>query len=212
MKTKFWFSLVGAASLLAAVPAFAHCDSLDGPVVNAAQRALTTGNPDPVLIWVRPSDEAEIRTAFQETLSVRKQGGAAAKLADRYFFETLVRVHRAGEGAAYTGLKPAGQDLGPALPLADKAIQSGSIQDLTTLLTGEITQSLQVRFDTLRQKQNFKPDDLAAGRAYVDAYVSFIHFVEGVHEAATAQAEGHYPEVEHTAHHDGGFRGGFREK
>jgi hypothetical protein len=90
--------------------------SLDGPVVKAAQRALDTRNPAFALIWVQATDEPEIRTAFERTLAVRGLSPQAKQLADRFFFETLVRVHRAGEGAPFTGLKPAGRDLGPAIP------------------------------------------------------------------------------------------------
>lgn len=78
-----------------AVRAFAHCDGLDGPVVKAAQRALQTGDVNPVLIWVKPQDEAEIKKTFEETLAVRKLAPQAQAFADRYFFETLVRIHRA---------------------------------------------------------------------------------------------------------------------
>lgn len=103
---------------------FAHCDGLDGPVVKAAQKALDSGNLNPVLIWVKKTDEAEIKNVFQKTLAVRKLNPQAKELADTYFFEMLVRIHRAGEGASYTRLKPAGRDLGPAIPAADKAIES----------------------------------------------------------------------------------------
>src|SRR6185436_13630003 len=106
--------------------ALAHCDGLDGPVVKAAQRALDTRNPAPVLIWVQDKDEREIRTAFEQTLAVRELSPQAKELADRFFFETVVRVHRAGEGAPFTGLQPAGRDLGPAIPAADKALDEGS--------------------------------------------------------------------------------------
>src|ERR1051326_7561606 len=105
--------------------AIAHCDGLDGPVVKAAQKALESGNVNPVLIWVLKKDEGEIKKAFQKTLAVRKLNPQAKELADMYFFETLVRIHRAGEGEPYTGLKPAGRDLEPAIPAADKAIESG---------------------------------------------------------------------------------------
>ena len=115
-----------ATALLLPTPALAHCDGLDGPVVAAAQKALESGDPNPVLIWVQPKDEAEVRRAFAEAVTVRKLNSQARDLADRSFFETLVRVHRAGEGAPYTGLKPAGRDLGPAIPMADKAVASGS--------------------------------------------------------------------------------------
>ena len=93
---------------LAPSRAFAHCDGLDGPVVTAAQRALETRNPALVLIWVQEKDEREIQNAFEQTLAVRALGPQARALADRFFFETLVRVHRAGEGAPFTGLEPAG--------------------------------------------------------------------------------------------------------
>ena len=118
--------------------ALAHCDGMDGPVVKAAQRALEIGNVNLVLIWVQKQDELEVRRAFERTLAVRTLSPEAKELADRYFFETLVRLHRAGEGAPYTGLKPAGRDLGPAIPAADRALEEGSIEPLVTLLTSSV--------------------------------------------------------------------------
>ena len=86
------------AMMLIPNPAMAHCDGMDGPVVKAAQRALASGDVNLVLIWVQKKDIQEIRQAFERTLAVRKLGHAAQELADLYFFETLVRMHRAGEG------------------------------------------------------------------------------------------------------------------
>ena len=113
------FSLAGAGivcttMLLSTTSALAHCDGMDGPVVRAAQKALEAGDVNLVLIWVQKKDEQTIKDAFQKTLEVRKLDPKARELADMYFFETLVRIHRAGEGESYTGIKPAGQDLGPA--------------------------------------------------------------------------------------------------
>jgi Family of unknown function (DUF6448) len=98
---------------------------------------MTTGpsNINHVLIWVRPQDADEIKRVFQETLAVRKLSPQAQSLADQHFFETLVRIHRTGENAPYTGLKPAGRDLGPAIPAADKTIETGSDKALIELLT-----------------------------------------------------------------------------
>ena len=81
-------------------------------------------------------------TSFAKTLAVRKLNPEARELADLYFFETLVRIHRAGEGAPYTGLKPAGRDLGPAIPAADKAIETGALEPLLKLITSESTNGL----------------------------------------------------------------------
>src|SRR4030095_15629864 len=103
--------------------ALAHCDGLDGPVVKAAQRALETRNPALVLIWVQEKDEPDIRKAFEQTLAVRELSPQARERADRFFFETVVRVHRAGEGAPFTGLKPASRDLGPAITEAAEAFR-----------------------------------------------------------------------------------------
>lgn len=190
-----------AAILLAAVSispirgASAHCDGLDGPVVKAAQTALETGDLNQVLIWVRPEDEDEIKNAFGETLAVRKLNPQAQMLADRYFFETLVRVHRAGENAPYTGLKPAGRDLGPAIPAADKALETGSDEALTKLLTDEVREGLTKHFKQVIEKKKFAPNDVAAGREYIEAYVTYIHYVERLHEAAEKQSGGHYAEA-----------------
>ena len=99
-------ALIGLLALIVPQPAFAHCDTLDGPVVLDAKAALEKGDVTPVLKWVKKDNEKEIRKVFSHTLAVRKLNPEARELADHYFFETLVRVHRAGEGAPFTGLKP----------------------------------------------------------------------------------------------------------
>lgn len=202
-------SLAGAALVAAAIlvpaPAFAHCDGLDGPVVAAARKALNSGDPNLVLIWVQPKDEAEVRHAFAEAVAVRKLSPQALELADRSFFETLVRLHRAGEGAPYTGLKPAGRDLGPAIPLADKAVASGSDSEIGAFAAREAEQGIHAKFADLQKKRNFRTDDLSAGRDYVASYVSFVHYVEGLHQASNSGAAGHYAEDAQPAgasHHD----------
>ncbi|HSG65930.1 MAG TPA: DUF6448 family protein, partial [Gammaproteobacteria bacterium] len=83
--------------LLSTTHAHAHCDTLDGPVIEAARVALATADPNPVLIWVQAEHEPEIRAAFEQALDVRSLGASARELADTYFFETLVRLHREGE-------------------------------------------------------------------------------------------------------------------
>ena len=176
--------------------ALAHCDGLDGPVVRAAQRALETRNPALVLIWVQEKDEPEIRNAFQQTLAVRELSPQAQELADRFFFETLVRVHRAGEGAPFTGLEPAGRDLGPAIPAADEAVRAGSVEPVRHLLTVAIQQRLRQQFGEVMATKMFEPDDVAAGRAYIKAYVEFIHFVELLYESMMNAPHGHFEERE----------------
>ena len=181
--------------------ALAHCDGLDGPVVKAAQRALETRNPALVLIWVQEGDEPEIRKAFDQTLAVRALSSQARELADRFFFETLVRVHRAGEGAPFTGLKPAGRDLGPAIPAADEAVRVGSTEPVRQLLTAAFQDRLRERFGEVMVTTRFAPDDVAAGRAYVKAYVEFIHFVELLYDSTMKAPRGHFEDSEAARQH-----------
>ena len=159
---------------------FAHCDTLDGPVVQTARTALEKGDVTPVLKWVRVDDENEIRTAFQKTLAVRATGPEARELADTYFFETLVRIHRAGEGAHYTGLKP-GEAVDPAVALADKALEAGSVDKLVDVLTKAMAKGIHERFGRASETQKHADDSVAAGREFVEAYVIFTHYVEGLH-------------------------------
>ena len=176
---------------LALVWALGHCDGLDGPVVTVARKALETGNVNLVLPWVRAEDEGEIRKVFDQARSVRKLGGEARELADTHFFETLVRIHRAGEGAPFGGLQPAGRDLGPAVPAADKALETGSIEQVEKLLTDAIRNGVHKHFDAALGRRKFDPDDVEAGRAYVEAYVPYVHYVERLWQAAQGAAHAH---------------------
>ena len=191
-------------SLVLSVPrlASAHCDTMDGPVVKTAQKALETGKVGPVLAWVQAKDEAEIKAAFDRTLAVRELGPEAKNLADRYFFETLVRVHRAGEGAPYTGLKPAGSVNDPALAAADKAVETGKLEPVSKLLDKTVKTGLSERFAHLRALKA-PGDDPAKGREWVEAYVAYAHYVVGVHQAAAGKTGGHEEEAEsHAKHHE----------
>jgi hypothetical protein len=170
----------------------AHCDGLDGPVVPAARKALETGDVNLVLIWVQKSDEAEIKRAFDHAQKVRKLGAEARELADRYFFETLVRTHRAAEGAPFTGLKPAGRDLGPAIPGADTALHEANLDGVMKLLTDSLQRGVREHFERALVAKDFDKDDVDAGRKFVKAYVEYIHCVEALYRQATSPVHGHY--------------------
>lgn len=182
-------------AVVVAAPAQGHCDSLDGPVVKAAQQALAARDVTAVLIWVSAADEEEIREAFEATLAVRSLNPRAMALADRYFFETVVRVHRAGEGAPYSGLKPANLDLGPAIPAADRALSAGSPAPVIELVTTALQDGLKRHFDEVIEAKAWRAGDVTAGRRFVKAYVEYIHYVERLYESINVPAHGHFPEA-----------------
>ena len=188
-------SVLAFLSLVYVGNASAHCDTLDGPVVATARTALDKGDVTPLLKWVRPEEEKEIRAAFQKTLAMRAKGSEAKKFADMYFFETLVRIHRAGEGAPYTGLKP-GEAIDPAVALADKALENGNVDKLVNVLTNAMANGIRERFQHADETQKHADDSVAAGREFVESYVIFTHYVEGLHGLIKGGAA-HHGEAEH---------------
>jgi hypothetical protein len=172
-----------------------HCDSLDGPVVTAAAHALQTGNVELVLPYVYPDGEVEVREAFARVLPLRAGGDGMGELADRWFYETVVRVHRAGEGAPYTGLKPAGLDVGPVLPLAEQAVATGDVQPVYEVLAGELRRQLERRLGRVGELAAVKDRSVADARAWVEAMLGFEVYA---HHTYTALQSG-----PHGEHHNG---------
>jgi hypothetical protein len=169
-----------ALALVFAEAVSAHCDALDGPVVTDARLALDRNAPAVVLKWVKPEHEAEAQQALRRTLAVRGKGREARELAERWFFETIVRLHRAGEGEPFTGLKPAGS-ADPGLVAADAALQSGTVAELAAGLGAAVAEALAQRHAAVLERRAHMNDGVAAGRAYVEAYVEYAHFLEAAH-------------------------------
>ena len=107
---------------------------MNGPAVAAARRALDTADVDVILPYVHTDGEEELRDAFARTIEAGALSGEAQEVADHWFLETAVRVHRAGEGAPFNGLKPAGLVVGPVIPAAGRALETGSADELVEVL------------------------------------------------------------------------------
>jgi hypothetical protein len=172
-----------------------HCDTLDGPVVRAARKALDARNVNLALAYAPEDSASEIRSAFDKVQEARRAGGAAREVADRYFFETVVRLHRAGEGAPFTGLKPAGLDEGPVIPMAEKAIESGSPDALIGLLTDTLRQEIQHRFKHMMRLRNHATDDVGSAREYVEAMLGLQVYSHQLYLAM--KSHGHAGTTEH---------------
>lgn len=166
-----------------------HCDTLDGPVVKAAIKALEKGNLNLILPWVPAKAEKELKQAFKKTLLVRKLGKPPRDLADRWFFETAVRLHREGEGKAYTGLKPAGLDWGPVVPKAEMAIEKGDAGKVIALLTNTVRDELEERFQRAMSKKRFDNKDVAAAREYIHAMLGFVLYSHHLYTSIKAAGE-----------------------
>ncbi|HEY0650512.1 DUF6448 family protein [Phenylobacterium sp.] len=196
-KPAFLGMLIGVGLCLAPMNARAHCDTLDGPVAMAAQRALEAGNVNLVLPYAPATAEAEIRAAFDKSRRVRGLGAEARTIADLSFVETVVRLHRVGEGVSYTGLRPAGLDAGPAIPAAEAAVASGDLAKLKAVLQAQVEHALSERLAHVRETQEAPaeartPAEVAQVRERVRAELAFVTFAEGIRQAALGAAGDHH--------------------
>jgi hypothetical protein len=172
---------------------------MNGPVVAAGRAVLESGDITPVLKWIKADYEQELRSAFDQAVAVRKQSAAAKDLADKYFLETLVRLHRAGEGEPFTGLKPAGEGVTPAVAAADAALENGQIDALVKSLADDVGKGVRQRFERVQQAKRHAEHNVEAGREFVAAYVEFVHYVERIEsDAAGGVSEGHAASAEHS--------------
>ena len=166
-----------------------HCDTLDGPVVKAAIKALSSGSVNLILPWVPRKAEVELRQAFRKTLLVRKQGKQAKELADLWFSETAVRLHREGEGKPFAGLKPAGLDWGPVVPKAEIAIEKGDASKVIALLTKTVKDELEERFRHAMSKKKYDIKDVKAAREYVHAMLAFVLYSHHLYTSIKSAGE-----------------------
>lgn len=188
MKKLLAVSAVLGGLVLGSLSAQAHCDAVDGPVAKAAYKALETGNVNLVLPFAPASAEAEITAVFEQAVNVRAKGADSKALADRYFLETVVRLHRQGENAPYTGLKPAGQDFGPVIPAAENALANGDSEALVTLLTKAVRQQVEQRLKHALEAKSLPQTPLGhteveQARERVHAELGFVLYAEGLHQA-----------------------------
>ena len=171
----------------------AHCDTTGGPIIPEAITALEKGEITPILKWIKKENEEEIKTAFAKTIAVRSMGPEAKELADRYFIETLVRLHRAGEGAPFTGIKD--EPVEPIIALADKALVDGSANEMIGRISEYLANAIREKFKTALQAAKNKDKSVKAGRDFVAAYVTYMHYVEGIYTAIMSAA-GHRPHAD----------------
>lgn len=167
-----------------------HCDSLDGPVVTPARKALDDEDVNVVLPYVPAWAETEVVAAFERVLPLHRAGNGAKAVADLHFFETVVRLHRAGEGAPFTGLKPAGGDEGPIIPVAEQALETGSPDQLVRALTDVVQDEILERFNHAIHLRETRERSVEDARKYVEAMLGLVVYSHGLYLAATGASSG----------------------
>ena len=171
----FFLSLL----ILSTNVAFAHCDTMDGPLIADAIKAMAQNNVNYALKWISAANESEIRDVFSLVMKVKGLSPEAEELSEKYFFDTLVRIHRAGEGVPFTGVKPSGTPIDEKVLAADKSIETGDLTPLKGMISKDDMPELTERFEKVMSLKNFDVNNVEAGREYIEAYVQFFKFAEG---------------------------------
>ncbi|MDD1764367.1 MAG: DUF6448 family protein [Methanobacteriaceae archaeon] len=159
-----------------------HSESMDGPVVNAAEMALDMENVNYILPYVPLEDEDELKEAFERTILVRELSADAAELADYWFFETAVRLHLSGRGKPYDGIKPAGYNRRPALTLAEEALYKENASDLIQFMVSFMKEDIQTRFEDTLSKKDYEIGDTESGRDYISSMQDFVRYLDKLYE------------------------------
>jgi hypothetical protein len=180
-KISLFVGLIISFILALPITSVAHCDSYDGPVIIDAYKALETNNVSLVLKWISQEQEQEIISLFNKTYKLKSGDKQIYQIVEKYFLETLVRLHRETEGAPYTGLKPAGTTK-QIVVMSDNAINSKSVNDLVVKLNGHIEKVIREKFNLVSTLEKVKDQSPEKGREYVKAYVDYTHTLEAIHD------------------------------
>lgn len=161
--------------------AFAHCDSYDGPVVKDALKALDINDSALVMKWIDTKHEKEIKDLFAETMKYKSGDKEIYSLLEKHFLETLVKVHREGEGEPYTGLKPAGTTK-QIIQLTDSALAEQDFEGFLVKYNGHVNEILTEKYEKVAQLDKVKNESVQKGRDFVAAYVDYTHTIEMMHD------------------------------
>ncbi len=191
---------VGLTLFLMPKKASAHCDTYDGPAATDARKSLETGNINYALKWIFPEGEGELKKVFELSRKVRVLSPEAQELADQYFQESLIRIHRTGEGAPFDGMKPSGVPVDPRVAAADKSLGVGNLSPFEGILPKDEVKALEGKFQRALKLKDYDVNDLDAAREYIEAYVIFFKTAEG-EEHEHGHGHGEHSHAEHTHQH-----------
>ncbi|EPS4444480.1 DUF6448 family protein [Escherichia coli] len=191
-RTSLCASIMFLAGMTVSTTAFAHCDSMDGPVITEAKSALQARDVTPLLKWVPENREDDVRKAFDETMSKQGSSQTSQEKAQQKLFTTLVRIHREAEGASFTGVKSAGH-IPVIVQEADAALRTNSVDSLVAKVTANIEHAIREKFTKAELSKQQANQSVKQGREYVNDYIHYVHFVEEINEMAEDRA----PDTEH---------------
>ena len=145
----------------------------NGPVRKAAEMALVTGDADYVLLWVLKESENTLKNLLEKTCCERNSQKYVQNNSPDWYFETVNRLFERSWKTDFSGRDSGGFDENPIVRMVQRAIESGEINELCRIVPQPERDDLMQRFIDLIHKRNYDLHNLAAGRAYVSAFLDF---------------------------------------
>lgn len=167
-------------------------DMTNGPVMGAAKMALDKGNVNYVLIWVPEESENKLKNLFEKTFCESRAGKDMEDIAINWYFETVKRLHRAGERRLYTCMNPDGSDERSVVPKVKRAIETGEADEIIGFIPKTKEHDFRHRLHHLIEKKNYDVNNVAAGREYVAEFIDFIIYLH--HFCTSSSGESGHPE------------------
>jgi len=153
-----------------------YCDTMDGPIVAAAELALEMENINYVLPFVKNEYETELKEAFNKSVTVRELSGEAAEIADYWFFETAVRLYMLGAGKPYSGIKQSGINREHIILKAQDAVVNQDITTFETFLLDSLKEAIETKYEIAVSQQDYDVNDTQAARNYLNSLMDFVEF------------------------------------
>jgi hypothetical protein len=89
------------------------------------------------------------------------------------------------------GLKPAGLDVGPVIPVAERAIESGDPEELDTVLSEAVRHQVRERLQRVLALKAHANGDVEQNREYVEAMLGLQVWAHSLYLATLAQPHEH---------------------
>ena len=157
-----------------------HHDAVNAPDMKAAKMALETGNANYVLIWVPEESENKLKNLLEKTCCERSARKNMQNCAIDWYFDIVSRFYSANKGALYTCLKPGGLDESLIAVKVERAIETGNFEEIIGIIPDAHAADVRERFHHVMDKSNYDRNNIAAGRAYVSAFIDFLTYVHTI--------------------------------
>lgn len=142
--------------------------------MRAAERALETGNANHILIWIPEESERTLRNLLERACCERRIQKDANNPVIRWYFNTIRHLHAAYCGHQNLDISTKTPEERKIISIAERACESGNFDEITTVVQNASWGEMRQRFQDLMKIRQYDAENIAAGRAYVSAFIAFI--------------------------------------